>query len=231
MVTYIMHGSGYLSDDFIVMDIMNFYDNNNLFSLLTTANDSIKWHTRLGHIGQDRLKRLVRESLLGQLASTNLPTCEHCLEGKSIRKPFGKATRASFPLKLIHSDICVPMSVKARHGASYFITFIDDFTRYGYVYLISLKSEALECFRLFMNLVKNQTGTTIKTLRIDHGREYLSEEFKTICDEKGIKRELTIPYTPQQNGVAERRNRTLLDMVRLMMVQANLPISFWGMLY
>lgn len=169
------YGSGYLSDDFIVMDIMNSYDNNNSFSLLTTADDSIQWHARLSHIGQDRINRLAREGLLGQLANINLPTCEHCLAGKSTRKPFGKATRASFPLELIHSDICGPMSVKARHGASYFITFIDDFTRYGYVYLISLKSEALECFRRFMNLVENQTGRTIKALRTDRGREYLSE--------------------------------------------------------
>ena len=77
-----------------------------------------------------------------------------------------------------------------------------------------------------MSLVENQSGRTIKALRTDRGREYLSELFKQLCDEKGIQRQLTIPYTPQQNGVAERRNRTLLDMVRSMMAQANLPISF-----
>jgi transposase InsO family protein len=79
-----------------------------------------------------------------------------------------------------------------------------------------------------MNMVENQLDKSIKTLRNDRGREYLSEQFKRLCDEKGIKRPLTTPSTPQQNGMAERRNRTLLEMVRSMMTQANLPISYWG---
>ena len=88
------------------------------------------------------------------------------------------------------------MNVKARHGAYYFITFIDDFTRFGHIYLISHKSEALDCFRRYLNLVENQLDQTIKTLRTDRGREYLSDQFKDLCDEKGINRQLTIPGTP-----------------------------------
>ena len=79
-----------------------------------------------------------------------------------------------------------------------------------------------------MRLVENQLDKSIKVLRTDRGREYLSEQLKELCDEKGIARQLMMPYTPQQNGVAERRNRTLLEMVRSMMAQANLPISYWG---
>jgi transposase InsO family protein len=120
------------------------------------------------------------------------------------------------------------MNVRTRHGGSYFITFIDDFTRYGHVYLISHKFEALDCFRRYVSLVENQLDKSIKALRTDRGREYLSEQFKELCDEKGIMRQLTMPRTPQQNGVAERRNRTLLEMVRSIMEQANLPISYWG---
>lgn len=105
--------------------------------------DFWKWHARLCHIGQDRMNRLARDGLLGPIAKLDLPTCEHCLAGKATRKPFGKAFRATSPLQLIHSDICGPMNVRARHGALYFITFIDDYTRYGHVYLISHKSEAL----------------------------------------------------------------------------------------
>ena len=97
---------------------------------------SILWHARLGHIGQDRLNRLARAGLLGSLAKVELPTCEHCLVGKATRLPFGKAKRAISPLQLIHSDICGPLNMRARHGADYFITFIDDFTRFGHVYLI-----------------------------------------------------------------------------------------------
>uniref|UniRef100_A0A2N9HS45 Integrase catalytic domain-containing protein n=1 Tax=Fagus sylvatica TaxID=28930 RepID=A0A2N9HS45_FAGSY len=217
-----------LDDRLFHLDIdCSAYDSS--FALLTQNDyDEMNWHARLGHIGQDRMTRLAREGLLGPLAKVNLPTCEHCLAGKSTRKPFGKGVRATVPLELIHSDVCGPMNVRARHGASYFITFIDDFTCYGHVYLVSHKSEALDCFRRFMNLVENQMERTIKTLRTDRGREYLSEQFRELCENKGIRRQLTIPGTPQQNGVAERRNRTLLDMVRSMMAQANLPISFWG---
>ena len=94
--------------------------------------------------------------------------------------------------------------------------------------MISHRSEALDCFKRYSTLVENQLNIKIKFLRTDRGREYLSNLFKAYCDEKGIARQLTIPYMPQQNGVAERRNMTLLDMVRSMMVQVKLPISFLG---
>ena len=118
--------------------------------------------------------------------------------------------------------------MRVKHGAQYFITFIDDFTRFGHAYLISHRSEALDCFKRYSTLVENQLNTKIKSLWSDRGHEYLSNLFKAYCAEKGIARQLTIPYMLQQNGMAERRNRTLLDMVRSMMTQAKLPISFWG---
>ena len=105
------------------------------------------WHARLGHIGHNRMTKLTNEGMLRDVSKGETSPCEHCLAHKSTRKPFGKGTRAEYPLMLIHSDICGPMNVRARHGAWYFITFIDDYSRYGYVYLISHKSEALECFR------------------------------------------------------------------------------------
>ena len=163
------------------------------------------------------MARLAREGLLGPLTKVDLPICEPCLAGKACRKPFGKAMRATQPLKLIHSNICGPMNIKAHHGASYFLTFIDDYTQYGYVQLIADRYEALDCFKHFVAEVKNQHEKSLKALRTDRGREYLSDQFKDLCEEKGIRRQLTISNTPQQNGVAERRNRTLLDMVRSMM--------------
>ena len=135
--------------------------------------------------------------MLGPLAKIDLPICENYLAGKTTMKPLGKGTRAEYALQLIHSDICGPMNVKARHGAYYFITFIYDFTRYGHVYLISHKSEALSCFMKYVNLVENQLDKTIKALRTDCGHEYLSEHFKELCKRKGIDRQLTVPYTPQ----------------------------------
>ncbi|KAJ9560636.1 hypothetical protein OSB04_005796 [Centaurea solstitialis] len=116
-------------------------------------------------------------------------------------------------LEIIHTDVCGPFSHEARGGYRYFITFTDDFNRYGYVYLIRHKSEAFEKFKEFQNEVQNQLDRKIKFLRPDRGGEYLSQEFDNHLMECGIVSQLTLPYTPQMNGVSKRRNRTLLDMV------------------
>ena len=190
--------------------------------------DSSTWHVRLGHIGRDRMTWLAREGFLGSLTKIDLQLCEACLVGKACRKPFGTTKRAAHPIELVHSDICGPMNKKACHGASYFLTLIDDYSRYDYVYLLSHCYEALDCVKLFMVEVENKHEKGLKTFRTDSGCEYLSDQFKEFCEEKGILRHLTIPHTSEQNGVVERRNRTLLDMTRSMMAQANLPISFLG---
>ena len=111
-----------------------------------SKNDVNIWHARLGHIGQQRMNRLAKEGLLAKIGNVILSTCEFCLAGKTVRTPFGKGTRAEFPMQLVHSDICGPMNLRARHGVLYFITFIDDYTRFGFVYLISHKFKALSCF-------------------------------------------------------------------------------------
>jgi transposase InsO family protein len=116
------------------------------------------------------------------------------------------------------------MSSIARGGFQYFITFTDDFSRYGYIYLMRHKSESFEKFEEFQNEVQNQLGKMIKSLRFDRGGEYLSLEFGDHLKQCGIVPQLTPPGTPQWNRVSERRNRTLLDMVRSMMSQADLPL-------
>lgn len=113
--------------------------------------------------------------------------------------------RAPSVLELVHSNICEPIKVKARHGTYYFITFIDDYSQYGFVYLVSHKSEPYDCFRRFLNLVENQKDKTLKILRKDRSREYLSHSFKELCENKCIIRQLRIPGTLEQNHVAETR--------------------------
>ncbi|GJS56571.1 zinc finger, CCHC-type containing protein [Tanacetum coccineum] len=120
-----------------------------------------------------------------------------------------------------------PLRHVSRQGANYFITFTDDYSRYGYIYLLKHKHEVFETFKVFKNEVENQLGKTIKALRSDRGGEYISQEFKDYLKACGIIQLLTPPYTPQHNGVSERRNRTLLDMVRSMMNLTTLPLSFW----
>src|SRR6185503_11347983 len=145
------------------------------------------------------------------------------------KAPFsGQSERASDLLGLVHTDVCRPMSSTAGGGFQYFITFTDDLSRYGYVYLMKHKSETFEKFKEFQNEVKNQRGKNIKALRSDRVGEYLSHEFSDHLKSCGIVPQLTPPGTPQRNGVYERCNRTLLDMVQSMMSQSDLPLLFWG---
>ncbi|GJT82200.1 retrotransposon protein, putative, ty1-copia subclass [Tanacetum coccineum] len=145
------------------------------------------------------------------------------------RKPFPhQVERAKDLLGLIHTDVCGPFRTVSREGASYFITFTDDFYRYGFVYLMKHKHEVFETFKVFKNEVENQLGKKIKSIRSDRGGEYLSHEFVNHMKSCGIISQLTPPYTPQHNGVSERRNSTLLDMVQSMMNLTTLPKSFWG---
>ena len=157
------------------------------------------------------------------------PVCESRLEGKMTKRPFNaKDRRAQDLLELVHLDVCGPMSTQVRGGYEYFITFTDDYSRFGYVYLMKRKSETFEKFKEFKVKVENQLGKCIKAIRSDRGGEYLLRDFKDYLTENGIISQLTTPRTPQQNGVAKRRNMTLLDMVRSMMSYSTLPISFWG---
>ncbi|KAJ9547192.1 hypothetical protein OSB04_019735 [Centaurea solstitialis] len=187
------------------------------------------WHCRLGHINKKRIELLLKGGFLGNFDYKPFDNCESCLSGKMTKQPFNSENeRATDLLEIIHTDVCGPFSHVARGGYRYFITFTDDFSRYGYVYLMRHKSETFEKFKEYQNEVQNLLDKRIKFLRSDRGGEYLSDEFDNHLMECGIVSQLTPPYTPQMNGVSERRNRTLLDMVRTMMCHSSLPVSFWG---
>ncbi|GJR89956.1 putative RNA-directed DNA polymerase [Tanacetum coccineum] len=189
---------------------------------------SYLWHCRLAHIGKTRMQKLQREGLLESINEESFDKCESCISGKMTKKPFNSnIERATDLLGLIHTDVCGPLRHVSRKGASYFLTFTDDFSRYGYVYLLKYKHEVFETFKVFKSEVELQLGKKIKVLRSDRGGEYLSQEFKEYLGKNGIVQHLTSPYTPQQNGISERRNRTLLDMVRSMFNLTTLPLSFW----
>ncbi|CAL8089815.1 unnamed protein product [Prunus armeniaca] len=153
---------------------------------------------------------------LESLGSVPMPTCESCLQGKMSNLPFsGKRERFTELLELIHTDVCGSLSTTSRGGFSYFIMFIDDYSRLGYVYLIQYKSEAFEKFKQFKKEVEKKTGKSIKILRLDRGGEYLSTEFLEYLKKHGILSQWTPPGTPQLNGVSERRNQTLIAMVQI----------------
>ncbi|KAJ9538124.1 hypothetical protein OSB04_030857 [Centaurea solstitialis] len=190
---------------------------------------SYMWHCRPGHISKKHITKLQSDVILESFDHTSNDECESCLLGKMTKAPFtGTCERGKDLLDIVHTDVCGPFRSATRHGERYFVTFTNDFSRYGYVYLIKHKSETIEVFKTFQNEVENQLNRKIKTLRSDRGGEYLSQEFQDHLRSCGIIAQLTPPRTPQHNGVAERRNRTLLDMVRSMMSRTVLPISLWG---
>lgn len=193
------------------------------------------WHHRLGHISTARVSQLQSQKMVGGIPQhnpTHISSCRACLHGKQTRKPFKSnipAYRASSVLELIHTDICGPISPPTHSGCRYFMVLIDDFSRYTIIFLLHYKSEAFTRFTQFVAQVETQhQPRRIQTLRSDNGGEYTSSDFLTFCQSRGISRQFTVPYTPQQNGVSERRNRTLANAVRSMLFHSSLPKSYWG---
>lgn len=146
--------------------------------------------------------------------------------GKQQRDPFPKKSnwRASQALQLIYVDICGPIKPISNSKKRYLLTFIDDFSRKLWVYFLTEKSEAFAILKRFKTHVEKEMNSFIRGFRTDRGGEFTSQEFSSFCDENGIKRQLT---TPQQNGVAERKNRTIMNMVRSMLSEKKLPKTFW----
>ena len=187
------------------------------------------WHIRLGHMSERGMQILSKRDLLEGHKVTDLGFCEHCTFGKLHRRKFGKAIhRTKGTLDYIHSDCWGPSRVESLGGCRYFLSMIDDYSRMTWVIIIKEKSEAFKNFKQWKALVENQTGKKIKRLRTDNGLEFCSKEFDEFCKDEGIARHHTVRHTPQQNGVAERMNQTLLERARCMLFNAGLPRRFWA---
>ncbi|GJV64551.1 retrotransposon protein, putative, ty1-copia subclass, partial [Tanacetum coccineum] len=176
-------------------------NNNSIYNVSTkrakhNLDSTYLWHCRLAHISKKRIEKLQQEGLLKSTNDESFDQCVSCLSGKMTRKSFPHhPERATNLLRIIHTDVCAPLRHVSRQGASYFITFTDDYSRYGYVYLLKHKHEVFETFKVFKNEVENQLGKTIKALRSDRGGEYISQEFKDYLKACGIVQQLTPPYT------------------------------------
>ena len=200
------------------------------YASVSVKGDIDLWHQRLGHINENYLQKLSQQHIIGKIDGEKLGFCEDCVETKTARKPFKSVgeIKSTRKLQLIHSDVCGPMETQSIGGHRYFVTFIDDYSRCCAVYFIKHKSEVFEKFKEFEAVTSNESGESINTLRSDNGGEYLSTEFEIYLKSKGIRHEYTVPYSPQQNGVAERLNRTLLESAKAMMSKANLPKMYWA---
>jgi transposase InsO family protein len=154
--------------------------------------------------------------------------CDGCALGKQHRTPFPQASawRATAGLELVHMDLCGQITPATPGWKSYFMLIVDDHSRYMWLELLTTKDEALEHFKRFRAAVEVESGRRLKAIRTDRGGEFNSGAFVVFCSEHGIKHNTTTPYTPQQNGVVERRNQTVVEMARCLLKTKGVPPRF-----
>ncbi|KAJ9556935.1 hypothetical protein OSB04_011549 [Centaurea solstitialis] len=221
-------GFGYLNGMFKLSLDVSFFNNSVCMASTSSSNNCSKselWHARLGHVHYKRMRDMSKMSLIPAF-ELNGEKCKTCMLTKITRQPFAKnINRDTKVLELVHNDLCDFHSTPSLGNKKYVVTFIDDATRYCYVYLCHTKDEALEKFKIYKQEVELYHGVKIKTLRTDRGGEYYDPVY---FQSTGLIHQTTAPYTPQQNGVSERKNRTLKEMVNSMLTYSGLSEGFWG---
>ena len=181
-------------------------------------------HRRLGHPSIGYLKLMFPKIA----SSVHLFNCETCHLAKSHRHSFKlNNTRVSAPFSMIHSDVWGPAPINGGQGLRYFLVFIDDFSRMTWVYFLKNKSEVYEKFTQFYSMVQTQYKQNIQVLRSDNGGEYINANMKTFFIEKGLIHQTSCAYTPEQNGVAERKNMYILEITRALLIESKIPTSLW----
>ncbi|GJS94351.1 putative ribonuclease H-like domain-containing protein [Tanacetum coccineum] len=198
-----------------------------------TTDESNKWHRRLGHVNFKNLNKLVKRNLVRGLPSKifqNDHTCVACQKGKQ-HKASCKAKAVSsinLSLQLLHMDLFGPTSVRSLNHKTYCLVITDDFSRFSWVFFLRTKDETSAILKDFIRQIENQLNQKVKTIRSDNGTEFKNNDVIELCGSKGIKREYSNARTPQQNGVAERKNRTLIEAARTMLADSFLPNTFWA---
>ncbi|KFD60695.1 hypothetical protein M514_27126 [Trichuris suis] len=189
------------------------------------------WHRQLGHLSRGSMKLLLNGMVTGiPKNSVSNIDCVTCVKGKQCRLSFPKlhGKRATNLLDIVHSGICGPTQVRSFGGARYFISFIDDFSRESFIYFLKNKNDALQKFKEFVAFVERKTSRKVKCLRTDNGREYVNDHFAQFLTANGIRHERSVPDTPQQNGIAERLNPTIVKKARTMLIDAGLSTDLWA---
>jgi transposase InsO family protein len=189
------------------------------------------WHERMGHMSIQALQRY-KDSVKGitlDPSEVDLLPCPGCELGKQMHLFFpGSSKRLEQKLRIIHSDLAGPMQTCSIQGSYYITTFINDYSRHRVVYFLKSKDQYAAVFKKFLAWAENQSsGEHLHTLHSDRRGEYLSSTVQSLLDNKGIEHKLTMPHSPQQNGVAEQWNWTILDKACALLHSTGLPLSFW----
>ena len=205
---------------------------NCLFSKASLSESSL-WHRRMCHMNFKTMNHLVKNNLVRGLPQKEFSCDDHCvacLKGKQHKTSHKskEISSISSPLQLLHMDLFGPTNVMSLGKKSYCLVIVDDFTRFTWVYFLRTKDETSGLLKSFLTRIENQADLKVKVIRSDNGTEFKNSDLNSFCEEKGIERQYSAPRTPQQNGVAERRNRTLIEAARSMLADSKLPITFWA---
>ncbi|KAI0527296.1 hypothetical protein KFK09_002895 [Dendrobium nobile] len=187
----------------------------------------INWHERLGHPQQRTLHHISRNNphLHISFLHNDCISCKLC---KNHKLPFDRSvTHTTKPLELLHSDVWGPSSVTTKQGFRYYLLIIDDYSRYSWIFPLLFKSNVMHTFINFIKLIENQTNHKVKTICTDGGGEYMHHQLQQYFTSKGIQHQVSCAYTPEQNGVSERKHRHILEMARTMLQTASIPHHFW----
>ncbi|GJV99900.1 putative ribonuclease H-like domain-containing protein [Tanacetum coccineum] len=198
-----------------------------------SSNEAKLWHRRLGHLNFKNLNKLVKGNLVRGLPSKSFKndhTCVACQKGKQHKASCkAKIDRyVTHPLHTLHMDLFGPTSVRSINHASYCLVITDDCSRFCWVFFLAKKDETSDILKTFIRQIENQLNQKVKIIRSDNGTEFKNRVMLEFCGEKGIKQEFSNARTPQQNGVAERMNRTLIEAARTMLADSHLPTTFWA---
>ena len=201
--------------------------------LVCSNDDAWLWHRKLAHIHMDHLNKLIKHDLvigLPKLKYKKDKLCDACQKGKQTKvsfKPKNVVTTTK-PLQLLHMDLFGPSRTMSFGGNYYALVIIDDFSRFTWTLFLSHKSNAFKAFKKLAKIVQNEKSLKIVSIRSDHGGEFQNSDFENFCEENGINHNFSAPRTPQQNGVVERKNRSLEELARTMLNETNLPKYFWA---
>nr|GEW09685.1 hypothetical protein [Tanacetum cinerariifolium] len=217
------------------IDLNNIVPHKNLTCLVTKASvdESMLWHRRLGHLNFKTMNKLVRNNLVKGLPSKcfeNDHTCVACLKEKQ-HKASCKSKLVNYvskPFHTLHMDLFGPTSVSSLNHKWYCLVVTDDFSRFTWIFFLRTKDETSSILRNFITEIENLKDLKVKIIRYDNRGEFKTQEMNKFCTKKGIRREFSNATTPQQNRVAKRRNRTLIEAARTMLADAKLPVTFWA---
>ncbi|GJV43729.1 putative ribonuclease H-like domain-containing protein [Tanacetum coccineum] len=198
-----------------------------------SLDESTKWHRRMAHVNFKNMNKLAKHGLVNGLPSklfTNEHNCVACNKGKQHKASYKAITAVSTisePLQLLHMDLFGPTSIRSIDHKHYSLVVTDDFSRFSWVFFLGTKDETFYILRDFITFVENQLTKKVKAIRCDNGTEFKNSNLIELCGSKGIKRDYSVARTPQQNRVAERKNRTLIEAARTMLADSKLPTMFW----